>query len=47
MVAAYRWQYLAAGLREPRFAEALAAKLNTAQATRFRAALALIVGTTD
>lgn len=43
LLAAYHGQFIVTGVREPRFAEALGAKLKTAQADRLRAAVVAIV----
>ncbi len=43
LLAAYRWQYIASGVQEPRFAEVLQALTTTAQMQRIGAALAPIL----
>jgi hypothetical protein len=46
VLAAYRWQYIVSGVQEPRFAEALGAKISAEQADRLRVALAPLIETT-
>ena len=43
VLAAYRWQYIASGVREPRFGDLLAGMLNERQQQRVFEALAPIV----
>ena len=42
---AYRWQYIASGVQDPRFLELLGSMINADQGARINAALAPIVGT--
>jgi hypothetical protein len=44
MLAAYRWQYIASGVQEPRFLELLGAMIDASHGARINAALAPIVG---
>ena len=43
-LAAYRWQYVASGVQDPRFVELLGSMIDAPQAARIQAALAPIVG---
>jgi len=43
VLAAYRWQYIVSGIREPRFADMLAGMLNERQSKRVSEALASII----
>jgi hypothetical protein len=43
-LAAYRWQYIVSGVRDPRFGELLGSMINAEQGARIQAALAPIVG---
>ena len=44
VLAAYRWQYIVSGVREPRFSQTLASMITKSQATRIGEALAPILG---
>ncbi len=44
MLAAYRWQYIASGVQDPRFVELLGSMINAEHGARIHAALAPIVG---
>ena len=44
MLAAYRWQYIASGVQDPRFLEVLGSMINAEHSARINAALAPIVG---
>ena len=44
MLAAYRWQYIASGVQDPRFRELLGSMINAEHGARINAALAPIVG---
>jgi hypothetical protein len=44
LLAAYRWQYIASGVQDPRFGELLGSMIDAAQGARIQAALAPIVG---
>jgi len=44
MLAAYRWQYITTGVRDPRFLEILGSMINAEHGARINAALAPIVG---
>jgi hypothetical protein len=44
MLAAYRWQYFASGVQEPRFFDVLGSMIDAAHGARLNAALAPIVG---
>ena len=44
MLAAYRWQYIASGVQDPRFLELLGSMINAEHGARIHAALAPIVG---
>jgi len=44
MLNAYRWQYIASGVQDPRFLEVLGSMIDAEQGTRINAALAPIVG---
>lgn len=44
LLAAYRWQYIASGVQDPRFLELLGSMIDAAQGARLDAALAPIVG---
>jgi hypothetical protein len=44
MLAAYRWQYITTGVRDPRFLDLLGPMIDAAQGARIQAALAPIVG---
>jgi hypothetical protein len=44
VLAAYRWQYIASGVQDPRFLEILGPMLDAEQSARIHAALAPIVG---
>jgi hypothetical protein len=43
-LAAYRWQYIASGVQDPRYLEVLGSMINAEQGARINAALAPIVG---
>jgi hypothetical protein len=45
MLMAYRWQYIASGVQDPRFLELLGSMINAEHGARINAALAPIVGT--
>lgn len=47
LLAAYRWQYILSGAQEPRFAEALGAKINLEQADRIQAVLGALLNTNN
>ncbi len=44
LLAAYRWQYIASGVQDPRFLGILGPMINAEQGARINAALAPIVG---
>jgi hypothetical protein len=44
VLAAYRWQYIISGVREPRFSDLLGQMITAAQAERIGQALAPILG---
>ena len=43
MLGAYRWQYIASGVQDPRFLEVLGSMINAEHGARINAALAPIV----
>jgi hypothetical protein len=43
VLAAYRWQYILSGVREPRFAEVLAGMITSGQGSRIAEALAPLI----